>query len=284
VPPSPRIRRDDRAQASDSGLLKPRGAPHFQDTRSRRRSLDPKPRRDESYHGGEPLAGRRSAAFTHRWRPLAPRTRPNHSCRSFTHQSSWPASDHVAASTWMGGSTTLRSASANRLGPVPARGQRLPFDAVPLGGLQSWDVPAGGLASSGRSLFRRGPGGGGGGNIPDYETYHERRCTPRYGSFGAGRLFCCPRTTYAATTRWSAGTTREGIEPASGRSTTAPARAGRAAASLGLKTSSLPQLDKHSTAPLTRQRFFRAITYDACPVAKAARGARIVVTGYPLLF
>jgi hypothetical protein len=44
-------------------------------------------------------AGRRSTALTHRWRPSAPRTRPNHSRRSLTHQSSWPPGDHVAAST-----------------------------------------------------------------------------------------------------------------------------------------------------------------------------------------
>jgi hypothetical protein len=37
------------------------------------------------------------------WRPSAPRTRPHHSCRSFTHQSSWPALDHVSASTLIRG-------------------------------------------------------------------------------------------------------------------------------------------------------------------------------------
>jgi hypothetical protein len=35
-------------------------------------------------HGREPLAGRRSTALIQRCRPSAPRTRPNHSCRSFT--------------------------------------------------------------------------------------------------------------------------------------------------------------------------------------------------------
>jgi hypothetical protein len=51
-----------------------------------------------------------STALIHRWRPSGPRTRPNHRCRSLTHQSSWPA-DQVAASTSIGGSTARRSAS-----------------------------------------------------------------------------------------------------------------------------------------------------------------------------
>ena len=41
------------------------------------------------------LAGRRSPALIHRWRPSASRTRPHHSRRSFTHQSSWPAFDRA---------------------------------------------------------------------------------------------------------------------------------------------------------------------------------------------
>jgi hypothetical protein len=63
-------------------------------------------------HGCDPLAGRRSTALIHRCRPSAPRTRPHHSCRSFTHQSSWPAVDHVVVSTWIGGSISRRSAAA----------------------------------------------------------------------------------------------------------------------------------------------------------------------------
>jgi hypothetical protein len=57
------------------------------------------------------LARRRSLALIHRWRPSAPRTRPSHCWRSFTHQSSLPAFDHVAMSTGIEGSTTRRSAS-----------------------------------------------------------------------------------------------------------------------------------------------------------------------------
>jgi hypothetical protein len=57
------------------------------------------------------LAGRRSAALIHRCRPFGPRTRPNHSRRSRTHQSSVPAADHVATCTSTGGSTAWRSAS-----------------------------------------------------------------------------------------------------------------------------------------------------------------------------
>jgi hypothetical protein len=45
------------------------------------------------------LAGRISTPRIHRCRLSAPRTRPHHSWRSFTHQSSWPALDHVAVST-----------------------------------------------------------------------------------------------------------------------------------------------------------------------------------------
>jgi hypothetical protein len=60
----------------------------------------------------EPLAGRRSTALIHRWRPSAPRARPHHSRRSFTHQSSLPALDQVAGSAWIGGSSSRRSASA----------------------------------------------------------------------------------------------------------------------------------------------------------------------------
>jgi hypothetical protein len=45
-------------------------------------------------HGCEPLPERRSTALIQRWRPSEPRTRPHHSCRSFTYQSSWPAFDH----------------------------------------------------------------------------------------------------------------------------------------------------------------------------------------------
>jgi hypothetical protein len=59
---------------------------------------------------GSPLAGRRSAALIHRCRPTEPRTRPIHFPRSFTHQSRWPAGDHVAIWTSMGGSTALRGA------------------------------------------------------------------------------------------------------------------------------------------------------------------------------
>ncbi len=43
-------------------------------------------------HGCERLPGRRSTALIHRCLPSAPRTRPHHSCLSFTHQSSWPGS------------------------------------------------------------------------------------------------------------------------------------------------------------------------------------------------
>jgi hypothetical protein len=42
------------------------------------------------HYGCEPLARRRSLALIQRCRPSLPRTRPNHSRRSFTHQSSWP--------------------------------------------------------------------------------------------------------------------------------------------------------------------------------------------------
>ena len=69
-------------------------------------------RKTTTDHGGEPLAGRRSTTRIHPRRPSAPRTRHHHSCRSFTHQSSWPACDHVAVSTRIGGSTSGRSASA----------------------------------------------------------------------------------------------------------------------------------------------------------------------------
>jgi hypothetical protein len=62
------------------------------------------------------LAGRRSLALIHRCRPSAPRTRPTHSSRSITHQSSRPAVHHVAVSTWIGGSTAWRSASLYWLG------------------------------------------------------------------------------------------------------------------------------------------------------------------------
>jgi len=34
---------------------------------------------DNLSHGYKPLPGRRSTALIHRWRPSAPRTRPNHS-------------------------------------------------------------------------------------------------------------------------------------------------------------------------------------------------------------
>jgi hypothetical protein len=52
-------------------------------------------RYDSASHGCEPLA-----------------ERPSHSCRSLTHQLSCPALDQVAASTWIGGSTSRRSTSA----------------------------------------------------------------------------------------------------------------------------------------------------------------------------
>jgi hypothetical protein len=65
------------------------------------------------WHGHSLFAGRRSTALIHRCQPFAPRTRPHHSWRSFTHQSSCPACDQVAVSTCIGGSTSLRSASAN---------------------------------------------------------------------------------------------------------------------------------------------------------------------------
>jgi hypothetical protein len=64
--------------------------------------------------GWAPLAGRRLLALIHRCLPSLPRTRPNHSRRgrrSLTHQSSWPPGDQVAISTWIGGSTSRRSAS-----------------------------------------------------------------------------------------------------------------------------------------------------------------------------
>jgi hypothetical protein len=40
--------------------------------------------------------------------------------RSFTHQSSWPAFDHVAICTWIGGSTARRSAVGKLLHLVVA--------------------------------------------------------------------------------------------------------------------------------------------------------------------
>jgi len=50
-------------------------------------------------------------SLIYRWRPSAPRPGPP-LLPSFTHQSSWPAADHVAVFTWIGGSTSRRSASA----------------------------------------------------------------------------------------------------------------------------------------------------------------------------
>jgi hypothetical protein len=43
------------------------------------------------------LLGRlRSEALNHACRPSGPRTRPHHSRRSFTHQSSWHAADRIS--------------------------------------------------------------------------------------------------------------------------------------------------------------------------------------------
>src|SRR5215207_5859932 len=72
-----------------------RGAPHVHDPPSSRRSLDPEPRRVESYDDcellpGRRLAGRRSAALIYRWRPSSESTPRGHltatdrrSCSSF---------------------------------------------------------------------------------------------------------------------------------------------------------------------------------------------------------
>jgi hypothetical protein len=57
---------------------------------------------------------RRSAALIHFCRPSGPRTRPNHSRRSRTHQSSVPPGDHVADSTDIGGLTSWRFSGLSR--------------------------------------------------------------------------------------------------------------------------------------------------------------------------
>jgi hypothetical protein len=100
-----------------------RSKPQASPTRARRCHM-PRKTRESSWsgreltrsYGCEPLAGRMSLALIQRCLPSAPRTRPSHSRRSFTHQSSCPAFDHVAISTGTGGLTSRRCASLYRLG------------------------------------------------------------------------------------------------------------------------------------------------------------------------
>ena len=81
---------------------------------------------------GQPSrAGRRSVALIHRWRPFGPRTRPNHSRRSRTHQSSVRATDHVATCTSTGGSTAWRSASPYWVGSRSCLSAPYPSAAKP---------------------------------------------------------------------------------------------------------------------------------------------------------
>ena len=68
-------------------------------------------------HACESLARRRSTALLHRRRPSGPRTRPHHSCRSFIHQSSWPAFDHVAR-LWNPGPEDAKILGADQ--PLPS--------------------------------------------------------------------------------------------------------------------------------------------------------------------